>query len=86
VIVKEDKNQPTNNRYSKHLETLKRYYERNKTEIIQRVKSNYYQKDKSELARKKLIYYLNNDENYKNRIKKQTVDKYDIKLVNGVYQ
>lgn len=86
VIVKEDKNQPTNNRYSKHLETFKRYYQRNKTEIIQRVKQNYYQKDKSELARKKLIYYLNYDENYKNRIKKQTVDKYDIRLVNGVYQ
>ena len=84
VIVKEDKNQSLNNSYSKHLETLKRYYERNKIEIIQRVKSNYYQKDKSELARKKLIYYLNNDENRKNRIKKQTVDKYDIKLINGV--
>ena len=85
VIIKEVKPQPTNNRYGKHLETLKRYYERNKTEIIERVKQNYHQKDKAELARKKLIYYLNNDENYKNRIKRATIDKYNIRLVNGVY-
>lgn len=86
VVIKEVKPQSTNNSYGKHLETLKRYYEKNKTQIIERVKQNYQQKDKAELARKKVIYYLNNDENYKNRIKQATIDKYNIRLVNGVYQ
>ena len=86
IIIKEDKIEKLNNRYQNHLETLKRYYERNREGIIERVKRNYHQMDKTELAKKKILYYLNNDESYKTKIKQSTIDKYDIQLINGKYQ
>ena len=86
IIIKEDKIEKLNNRYQNHLETLKRYYERNREGIIERVKRNYHQMDKTELAKKKILYYLNNDESYKSKIRQSTIDKYDIQLINGKYQ
>ena len=58
---------------------------KNKEAIIERVKQNYQQRDKTDLARKKILYYLNNDENYRNKVKKETLDKYNITHENGSY-
>lgn len=85
VVINEDKQQPMG-RYSQHLEANKRYYENHKQAILERVRNHYNKQDKTELARKKIIYYLNNDNNYKNKIKETTLKKYDIKIVDGVYQ
>ena len=49
------------------------------------VKQNYQQRDKTDLARKKILYYLNNDDNYRNKVKKETLDKYNITNENGFY-
>jgi len=83
VVVKEEK--PSTNRYAKQLEANKRYYEKNKQEIKERVMKNYIAKDKTELARKKILYYLNNSDDYIDRVKKTTLEKYDIKVVDGRY-
>jgi hypothetical protein len=74
------------NTYEKKLLQNKEYYNKNKEVIIERVKQNYQQQNKRDLARKKILYYLNNDENYKNKIKKETIDKYNIVLNNKLYQ
>ena len=85
VIIKED-NQPLIGRYTQHLKANRKYYENNKADILKRVKSNYKNLDKATLARKKILYFLNNDDNYKNKVKAETIAKYDIKLIDGVYQ
>ena len=32
-----------------------------------------------------MLYYLNGDEECKNKIKKSTIDKYNIQYVNGIW-
>ena len=73
------------NTYEKQLLRNKDYYNKNKEAIIERVKQNYQQRDKTDLARKKILYYLNNDDNYRNKVKKETLDKYNITNENGFY-
>jgi len=73
------------NTYEKQLLRNKDYYNKNKEAIIERVKQNYQQRDKTDLARKKILYYLNNDENYRNKVKRETLDKYSITNENGLY-
>ena len=73
------------NTYEKQLLRNKDYYNKNKEAIIERVKQNYQQRDKAYLARKKILYYLNNDENYRNRVKQETLDKYNITYEKELY-
>ena len=73
------------NTYEKQLLRNKDYYNKNKEAIIDRVKQNYQQRDKNDLAKKKILYYLNNDENYKNKVKKETLEKHNITYKNGLY-
>ena len=63
----------------------KTYYQKNKEEIINRVKEYNKSIPKEEVAKKRILYYLNGDETYRNRIKQTTLDKHNIQYVNGVY-
>lgn len=74
------------NPYQKQLENNKRYYEKNKNQIIERIKKNQASKPKEEINRKRIIYYLNGDDTYKNKVKPETIEKYKIELVNGIYK
>lgn len=74
------------NPYQKHLDNNKRYYEKNKNQIIERIKKNQASKPKEEINRKRIIYYLNGDDTYKNKVKPETIEKYKIELVNGIYK
>jgi len=71
------------NPYKKQLENNKNYYQRNKEKIIERVKQNQAGKPKEEINRKRILYYLNGDENYINKIKEETMKKYNITYENG---
>ena len=73
-----------NDSYEKHKESQKKYYESNKEDLLAKQKA-YRQSNKEAQNRRKIIYQLNNSAVYKNRIQQKTVDKYSIKLVNGVY-
>jgi len=77
VVIKEDKK--IINPYKRQLELSKVYYEKNKEILRQKHKENYDKQDKFKMARKKILLYLNNDNEYINRVKKDTLLKYDIK-------
>lgn len=93
TIIKQDKilneemtpKEDLKNSYEKQLIRSKKYYDDNKNKVLAKQKENRNSKPKEELARKKIIYYLNNDDNYKNKIKPETVEKYNIKINNGIY-
>ncbi len=72
--------------YKKQLINNKTYYDKNKDKIIERVKKNQANKPKEEIARKRILYYLNGDETYKDRVKTETLKKYNITLDNGIYK
>jgi len=74
--IKETKAEGT---YKKQLLNNKSYYEKNKKEIIARVKQNQAKIPKEQIARKRLLYYLNGDESYSKRIKPETIKKYNIR-------
>lgn len=71
--------------YEKQLLRSREYYKNHKKEVLERQKEYRSNISKETAARKKIIYYLNTDEEYKNKIKPQTIDKYQIKLINGIY-
>jgi hypothetical protein len=73
------------NAYQKQLMRSRDYYENNKDKILNKQKEYKNSIPKEQKARAKIIYFLNNDENYKNKVKPQTVEKYDIKYINGVW-
>lgn len=72
--------------YNKQLINNKTYYNKNKEAIIERVKKNQANKPKEEIARKRILYYLNGDQTYKDRVKLETLKKYNITLDNGIYK
>lgn len=72
--------------YNKQLINNKTYYNKNKEAIIERVKKNQASKPKEEIARKRILYYLNGDQTYKDRVKLETLKKYNIILDNGIYK
>jgi len=78
-VIKKEKVNP----YKKQLENNKNYYQRNKEKIIERVKQNQAGKPKEEINRKRILYYLNGDENYITKIKEETMKKYKIVYENG---
>ena len=63
----------------------KSYYQKNKENIIKRVKEYNQQIPKDEINKKRILYYLNGDETYKNKIKQETIKKYNIQYINGVW-
>ena len=71
--------------YQRQLNNNKLYYQKNKESILKKVKEYNQQIPKEEVNRKRIIYYLNGDETYRNKIKQSTIDKYNIKLVNGIW-
>lgn len=73
------------NAYQKQLLRNKSYYDSNKETILKKQKEYKNSIPKENKARAKIIYYLNNDENYKNKIKPETVEKYQIKFNNGLW-
>ena len=74
------------NAYQKQLLRSSNYYDKNKEKVLNKQKEYRSTISNEQKARAKIIYYLNNDENYKNKIKPQTVDKYKITVQNGVWQ
>lgn len=71
--------------YQKQLLRNKNYYDNNKETILKKQKEYKNSIPKEDKARAKIIYYLNNDENYKNKIKPATTEKYQIKFINGLW-
>ena len=65
------------------MKSNKAYYNDNKEEILRKQKIYKNGLDKKVKARKKILYFLNNDENYSKKIKKTTLEKYDLKLDDG---
>ena len=80
------KEKPTEmNAYQKQLLRSKRYYDNHKEEILKQQKEYKSSIPKEAKARTKILYYLNNDSEYKNKIKPITMEKHKIKLENGIY-
>lgn len=71
------------NAYKKQLARSKEYYDNNKTKVLDKQKEYRSKIPNTDKARAKIIYYLNNDDDYKNKVKKETIDKYAIKFDNG---
>ena len=71
--------------YNKHLENNRIYYNKNKEEILQKQKAYHGSLDKKEQARKKILYFLNNDDEYHKRVRKSTMDKYKFKKQGSVW-
>jgi hypothetical protein len=77
IIINEEKD--IINPYKRQLKLNKAYYDKNKEELRAKHKEHYDKQDKTIMARKKILLYLNKDKDYINRIKKETLLKYDIK-------
>lgn len=73
------------NAYQKQLMRSRNYYENNKDKVLNKQKEYKNSIPKEDKAKAKIIYFLNNDENYKNKVKPQTVEKYNIKCINGIW-
>jgi hypothetical protein len=73
------------NAYQKQLLRSKRYYDNHKEEILKQKKEYKSSIPKEAKAKTKILYYLNNDSEYKNKIKPITMEKHKIKLENGIY-
>ena len=73
------------NAYQKQLLRSKRYYDNHKEEVLKQQKEYKSSIPKEAKARIKILYYLNNDSEYKNKIKPITMEKHKIKLENGIY-
>jgi hypothetical protein len=72
------------NMYEKHLESGRKYYSENKDKILERQRK-YRKEHKADDARRKILRWLNTDEDYINVVRQKTIDKYNIKKANGVY-
>jgi len=71
--------------YKRHLEAQKKYYKKNKANILVKQKRRRDANPQNE-AKRKVLYNLNNDENYSQHVRQSTLDKYDIKqLDDGRY-
>ena len=72
--------------YARHVDSAKKYYRKNREKILNKQKA--YRKTPEHRradARRKIIALLNKDEEYSKRIQQKTVDKYNIKMVDGIY-
>ena len=69
--------------YENQLKSNKAYYYAHREDILDKQKTHKNGLDRKVKARKKILYFLNNDENYSKKIKKTTLEKYDLKLDDG---
>ena len=83
--IPEPNTKPTLSPYQKQLNNNKTYYQKHKEDIINRVEQYNKLIPKEEINKKRILYYLNGDEEYKNKIKQSTIDKYNIRYANGVW-
>lgn len=82
--IQKQKIDKVNDAYSKQLERNKEYYNKNKEKIIQRQSINNAKNiGKSYIVR--LLKFLNDDANYINKAKKETLEKYKIVYEDGRY-
>ena len=65
------------------MKSNKAYYYAHREDILDKQKTYKNGLDRKVKARKKILYFLNNDENYWRKIKTTTLEKYDLKLVEG---
>jgi hypothetical protein len=61
----------------------KKYYEENKAKVLAQQKEYQDQKSLEEKARTKMLYYLNSDPDYHNKLRASTQTKYNFRKVNG---
>ena len=61
----------------------KQYYEQNKEKVLAQQKEYQNKKPLEEKARAKMLYYLNSDPEYHNKIRPATQQKYNFQKVNG---
>ena len=71
--------------YENQLKPNKVYYNAHREDILEKQKTYKNGLDKKVKARKKILYFLNNDQTYWNKIKQTTIEKYDLKLVDGIW-
>ena len=76
---------PSLSPYQKQMNNSKSFYQKNKEEIINRVKQYNKSRPKEEVDKKRILYYLSGDESYRNRIKQTTLDKHKIQCIDGIY-
>jgi len=69
--------------YQRQLIRNKRYYDNNKEKVLKKQKEYKDSRPLYDKARVRMLHFLNNDVDYYSRMKQQTKDKYDFKLVNG---
>ena len=65
------------------MKSNKAYYYAHREDILDKQKTYKIGLDRKVKARKKILYFLNNDENYSKQIQKTTLEKYDLKLDDG---
>jgi len=69
--------------YQKQLSRNKRYYENNKDKVLQKQKEYKDSRPAYDKSRIRMLHFLNNDNEYFDKMKQTTKDKYKFKLVNG---
>jgi hypothetical protein len=69
--------------YQKQLSRNKRYYENNKDKVLQKQKEYKDSRPAYDKSRIRMLHFLNNDNEYYDKMKQTTKDKYKFKLVNG---
>ena len=69
--------------YQKQLSRNKRYYENNKDKVLQKQKEYKDSRPAYDKSRIRMLHFLNNDNEYYDKMKQTTKDKYKFRLVNG---
>lgn len=90
--IKKEPDQPNiqnnpdeNNAYKKQKITYKKYYDKNKDQILEQQKKYRTSKPAGSEYLKKILQYLNADTSRYEKTKLSTIQKYNIELVNGKY-
>ena len=73
------------NPYQKQLERNRQYHKNNKEKNNENLRKYRASLPSGVLYRRRLLSFLNNDLTYKNRIRPATYEKYNFKLIDGVY-
>jgi len=75
-----------NDAYKNHLASGRKYYEKNKKKVLDQQKEYRKTPERQKAdARRKIINMLNKSPEYRNVIRQATINKYEIRQLNGVY-
>jgi hypothetical protein len=71
--------------YQKQLARNNTYYKQNREKVLEKQKQYNDKKTPYEKTRVKLLRYLNTDEDYSDKMRENTMNKYKFKKINGVW-